>query len=249
MKKMKSKSLWSFLTLSLISICSFIMVSCGGGDDSSDIDIDTTPITLYVGSKSKVNKANSLKSENEFVALVDNQEKSIKGYHVGTTFVKVNEKYRIPVTVKGSYNTYDDLITEWGCSQANIKSKQKQGTLSSKSSSDNLLYEKVGKADIIGYSFENGKLASIIAFVSTTYLNNYTNYIAERYFMLPYEKDAKTYFIGGDALTLDDSKTIVVLEVYNTKYLSCVYMPASKYKSSSKSNINNYVNNFKAEFE
>ena len=42
-------------------------------------------------------------------------------------------------------------------------------------------------------------------------------------------------FLGFDAYTLAQSTTVAALSVYNTDYLSCVYMPTADFKSGAKS--------------
>lgn len=101
----------------------------------------------------------------------------------------------------------------------------------------------MGNADVLMYTFENGKLSGVITMVSTAYTSEYAGYMAERFLMLPYETDANTYFIGADGLELTKANTVVVLEVYNYKYISAVYMPANKYSSSSKARIKEMMRN------
>jgi len=228
--------LWSVFAIMMATTLSVGFASCSSDDD--DKEIDTSPITLYAGNKTILEGANEVVSENSFIAFINN-DKSIEGFHVGETFIKVNGKYRIPLTVKGKYNTHNDPVTNWGCSQSYVKSHQTQGTLSSKSTNEMLVYENVGHADLLGYSFENGKLNGIITMVKTAYTSEYAGYLAERYFMIPYETDDDTYFVGIDALETKDAKTFVMLEIYNATYLSTVYMPFSKASSSanSKSNV------------
>lgn len=230
---MNKKFFLYLMTSIMVIVFSFGLTACGSDDDKDD-DIDTTPITLYTGDKTFVKGATNIESENRFVALI-NSDNSVEGYHVGDTYLRVNGKSRIKVTVKGKFKTYDNPITEWGCSQSHVKSLQSQGTISSKSDGKYLIYENVGHADILAYSFENGKLESIVTMVSTIYTSEYASYMSERFFMIPYENDNDTYFIGVDALEVESANTLAMLQVYSTSYLSAVYMPASKYlKNSSK---------------
>lgn len=221
--------------MATIALLSLGFVSCGSDDD--DDDVNTSPITLYAGDKTAVSGATSIESENEFIVYIGKEDKSVNGFHVGEAFIKVNGKSRIPVTVKGKYHTYDEPVTEWGCSQSYVKSHQNQGTVSSKSDSKNLIFENVGHADVLMYSFEDGKLASIGAIVPTSYTSEFAGYMSERFLMIPYEKDNDTYFVGVDGLEIEKSNTFAMLQVYNYKYLIAVYMPSSKAKSSSSAKI------------
>ena len=233
MNKKDLLKLWAIVMVAMLSVG---FASCSS-DDDDDSQIDTSPITLYAGDKTMVQGATSVESENKFVVWV-NEDKSVEGFHVGETFIKVNGKSRIPVTVKGKYNTYEAPVTEWGCNQAFVKSQQKQGTLSSKSDATSLIYDNVGRAERMLYSFENGKLKSVGTVVSTAYTSEFAGYMSERFFMLPYEKDNDTYFIGIDALEVEKAKTYAMLQVYNYKYLVAIYMSASEASRSSKTKVN-----------
>lgn len=241
---MKKENYLHLLTIMMVAMLSVGFASCGGDDD--DDSIDTSPITLYAGDETSVNGASSIESENEFVVYIGKSDNSVNGFHVGNTFIKVNGKNRIPVTVKGKYHTYDDPVTEWGCSQDYVKSHQKQGTLNtSKSDSKSLIYENVGHADILMYNFENGKLKSIAVLVSTAYTSEYAGYLAERFLMIKLDNSSVDY-AGVDALDVDKAKTYVGLKIYSTSYLMGVYMPASDSKSSSaKISIENRLRSIK----
>lgn len=205
--------------------------SCGS-DDDDDNAIDTSPVTLYAGDKTVIDGASTVESENEFVAYV-NKDLSIEGFHVGETYVKANGKSRVKVTVKGKYKTYDDPVTEWGCSQSVVRSRQTQGTLSSRSDDESLIYMNPGHASAVMYSFENGKLVSVGAVVSTAYTSEYAGYLSERYLMGETTYDGDTYFMGIDAMQLEDANTVVMMQVYSASQLVTVYMPASRANNSS----------------
>ena len=110
---------------------------------------------------------------------------------------------------------------------------QNQGVLSSKSDSQYLIYEDVGKSNaVLMYTFDNGKLKSIGAVVSTSFTSEYATYLSERYLMLPYETNKDTYFIGIDALDVDKANTYVVLQIYDYRTLIAIYMPPSSVKKT-----------------
>ncbi len=207
-------------------------VSCGSDDDDNDnnVGIDTSPVTLTAEqTKTIAGNVNKTVSANEFVAIVNNNV--ITGNHIGETIVTVNGKYNIPVTVIPRYLIMKDPITEWGASKATIKAKQTEGTLS-KEESDMLAYTNCGDASAVGYSFDNGKLSSIVVLVSTSKMTAYTGYLKERFAFYPAQLADYT-FVGMDSYTLDKAKTVVALSVYNANYLACVYMPADKFNSDS----------------
>jgi hypothetical protein len=125
--------------------------------------------------------------------------------------------------------------SKWGCNIDYIKNNQRQGVISSKSTNTLLAYEDAGAASILAYTFENGKLKSIAAVVSTNHASQYASYLSERFLMLPYYKGSDTYFIGADALELENANTVVVMQVYSASQLISIYMPASDYTTSSHS--------------
>lgn len=115
-------------TLILIVALNVGFASCGS-DDKDDVNVNTSPITLYAGDKTTVSGATSIETENEFVAFIGKSDNSVNGWHVGDTYIIVNGKNRIPVSVKGKYHTYNNPVTEWGCSQTHVKNLQTQGIL------------------------------------------------------------------------------------------------------------------------
>lgn len=208
------------------------LTACSGSDDDSGVD--TSAITLYAGDSIAVSGATAITSSDQFVAYVTKQN-HVKGFHIGQTSVTVNGKYNIPVTVKGKYSFYDDPIVNWGCDEAYVKARQTQGTLSSSSTSELLIYENVGSAKYLFYYFENSKLKGVVAMVGTSYALSYENYLLERFIILPYESDSKIYFVGMNAMKLSEATTVDVLTVYNSSYLSNTYMQPTEYDSSSTS--------------
>lgn len=221
------KKYFSITALAIITVFSLTFISCGGDDD--DDVVNKKPIMLYVGEETRVPETTNLESENNFVAFATSNNK-IKGFHVGETFVKTDGNVRIPIIVNWKYKTHDDPVIEWGCSQEYVKSRHKQGTLSSNSDSKNLVYEKAGHADIIAYSFENDKLEAVVTFVSTKWTLEYCNYLVERFLVVPYNYENETYYVLIDALEKENAKTLISLGKYNSNYLSCIY---TKYPVSS----------------
>lgn len=203
----------------------FTFVGCS--DDNEKDNVNTEPISIYVDDTYQVQMditPTTVASENEFVAQIE-MDGIVSGKHVGSTEVSIDGKYIIPVEVKGKIITYDDPVTKWGCDEDFIKSNQKQGKFSK--SDDNLVYEKCGKADLVMYMMENGKLVSSGVVIGSQYASEMGEYLAERYFMIPY--DLGDYTIGGfDAYETKDAKTFVAIKVYSTKYLMVIYMPYDK---------------------
>ena len=139
----------------------------------------------------------------------------------------MNGKYKIPVTVFPLHYLYDDPVCKWGCNMNYVKSHQKQGTINSKSDDSLLIYDNAGGTSLMGYTFENGKLKSVIVLVSTNHMSSLIDYLTERYVIVPYYQGSKTYYIGFDALTKDEANTAIVVEVYSASQISVIYTPAN----------------------
>lgn len=220
--------------LLLMAVTFFGFVACGNDGDEDDNDgIDTSPISLIAGKEKVIQGADTINSSNKFVAY--GSKNTVYAWHVGEANLLVNGKKSISITVLPQYHLYNDPVCEWGCSQDNVKNKQTQGTLSSKSTSESLIYEDAGAASLMIYQFKNGKLTNVGALVSTNYTSQYASFLAERYLMLPYYKGEDTYFVGVDALELEKGNTVAALSVYSAKYLMTIYMPVSEFTRATRS--------------
>lgn len=228
---MRKKSSLYLMAIMMIVMLSVGFASCNSDDDEDD-GISTSPITLYADKTEKIGgNVREMVSDNTFVATVDNN--IVTGMHVGEAIVTVNRKHKIRVSVIPFYHIMDDPITEWGISKATVKARQRQGTLY-KEENDIITYHNCGNAAAVGYTFSNGQLDGVLVLISTSKLDSYVNYLKERYAFYP--KEIRDYtFVGLDSYSLSDAKTAVALSVYSVNYLSCVYMPAQKFNSSSSS--------------
>ena len=234
----KMKKSWSLPTIMMAAMLSVGFASCGSdGDDNNAGGIDTSPISLYAGDKTTITGATDLESENEFVAYISSKDNSIVGYHVGETKVRVNGTKIVPVTVKGKYNLYDAPITEWGCNQSFIKSRQKQGTLSSKSNAEVLIYENAGKSSAMAYMFDNGALKGVGVVISTIYASELGSYFGERFLLLPIKSEDETLY-GIDGLDLATANTVVTVSVKSASSMLVIYMPVPPSGNSSKAKAN-----------
>ena len=227
-----------FFTMLALVMC---LASCSSSD--GDLDVNTSPITLYTGDSIAVSGANSIESADSFVVF--GKKNYVKGFHIGQTSVKVNGKYTIPVTIKGKSTFYDDPIINWGCSQDYIKANQLQGTLSPKSTSELLFYENVGKSTNLGYGFKNGSLVYVGTLVEDAYASDFFNYLLERFFFVPEDDNGRVCFFGVNALKANKATVEDVLEVDkdDASLWINICMPISR--SSSMSKIMNNLENAK----
>lgn len=219
-----------FLWLSLVAVVSFSFIGCGSDDD--DDNVDTTPITLYAGTNKVIQGADTIASSNRFVAYAN--KNTLYGWHVGETSLLVNGKKTISVTVSPKYYLYNDPICNWGCSMEYVKKNQKQGTVNSKSTNQILAYDDAGGASLLAYNFENNKLVSVIAMVSTNHTSALGDYLKERYLLVPQYKGEKSYFAGLDGIDEVNAKTVVLMDLYNTNAWYVYYTPLKN--NSTRSN-------------
>lgn len=225
------KKYFRFTAIAVMAIMSFGVVSCGDDDDN---EIDSSPISFYVGDEKVIEGADTIASANKFVAF--GKGNTVTGYHVGKTTLKVNGKTTIPVTVNAMYHLYDDPISNWGCSVNYVRSNQKQGTINSNSTNEMLMYDDAGGASVLAYNFENGKLKSVLAMVSTNHASTLVDYLLERFIMAPYYKGSETYYVGLDGLDDENTNTAVLMQVYSASYISVFYTSA-KTTASSRSDV------------
>lgn len=220
---MKKKFLCRYLSFTLATLLAFLLVSCNKDEEKEEEVIDTTPISLYVGDQKSIEGATTITSDNEFVAYV--KDLNVYGSHVGATTVQVNGKKTITVNVL-SKNRFlcDDPICNWGCSIDYILENQKEGTLLEQKA-NTLSYKNAGCMTGLIYQFEDNRLKSIAALISTLYTSQFTDYLLERFVMIPYYEGENVRFVGVDALKVDDANTFVSMEVYNVNYLVVIYLP------------------------
>jgi len=230
------KRFWKLFSFTMAALLTSSLVACSKDDEKEKEDpIDTSLIILSSDGETTITGVNAVKSNNEFVAYTKGT--TVHGFHVGETSLIINGKKERPVRVVPVYNLYDGPICNWGCSQSYIKEHQKQGTLSSKSTNTMLGYLNAGAASLLGYTFENGKLTSVMAAVSTNHSSSLASFLAERYLMVPDYDGKDTDFIGMDGLTLAESKTVVLLWLYSKDIWAVAYKPASSLTTRSMSDL------------
>ena len=226
----------SFLSMIMLAVLSLPFICACGSDDDDDA-IDTTPIQIYSNGEKVITGADAITSSNEFVAYTKGNK--VTAFHIGETMLTVNGKYKISLTVKPLYNLYDDPVKKWGCSQAYVKSYQKQGKISSKSTDEMLIYENAGGTTYLAYMFKNGKLSGIAAIVSTNHTSTLAAYLAERYLVITDYEGENTYFYGIDGLTPNTATTVVMTELTNTSTWTTYYVPFTSSNSRETRSIKN----------
>lgn len=196
--------------LSMMTLVAFVatLSSCSSDDDSNSTSLSDQMI--YVGDSTNVGVA--AKSANTFVADVSGQG-YLTGNHVGETTISYKGN-TANVSVRGHYHTLDGVITEWGLTPEEVKSKQANGKLEKTMTLDNgqygMLYTGVGAANGVIYGFNNNKLFMAVAMSRITDSYDITKYVLERFVVLPEKQENGSYY-GINAYDPDLASTIVTI--------------------------------------
>lgn len=207
--------------------------ACSGSDDDNPTP-PTANLSIYVDDSVKVGTGASV--DNKFVAY--SSKGYLYGFHVGETTYTVNGS-TAKVVVKGKYNALD-VVTDWGISPAQLKAKvkAKPETEQTLDNGDYMIaYQKIGRANLLGYIFKNNKLVFVGANSSPTYQEEIVNYLKERYIFSPEQIDDHT-FAGVDGLDEAHIKTYVTVGIEtDNKYdymLQTCFMSTELIKPESK---------------
>lgn len=219
------------VSLLLMAIIGFSVMSCGGDSSDNTPSLNKTSITLYVDETEILTYSGgdcSWWSDNDLIATVDNG--TVTGKHVGETIIHAKDK-TCTVTVKAKYNSYTEPCMEWGASQSRIESLMSGYTLRS-SSSTSLIYEGKGKVVAYGYSFESNALKAS-TFAVSLYNTDLLDFLTERYVVAKVEEESSSeYWVYMASV---DEKMIVGLNVTKTGCI-VVYMPVSSSRGSATRN-------------
>lgn len=204
------KNLWIWSTLIGIALCSMISSCKEDDDDSSSKPLTNLSYTMKYSEKVAFEGETDLKIENPFIASL--KDGYINGNHIGTTTGSYKGKQTISIEVKPMYSYVDYPITDWGCSQATIKSKQPSvWKLQSNSNTTSLTYlQYSGSAVkyITIYTFNNGKLKTSGLLSPVNELTSLSNWLSQKYFMVS-TSSSTIAVTGSDAYDPADSNTIV----------------------------------------
>lgn len=184
-------------------------------------------------------------TNNKFVAVVSSGG-YLLGNHVGETTINYKGS-SAKVTVRGHYHTLDGVITEWGLTPEEVRAQQATGKLEKEGNLDGgqytMLFSNVGAARAVIYGFSNNKLyiSIVLSRLSDSY--DITDYLAERYYVLPEKQQDGSYF-GLDAYDPDLAKTVLTISFqmdnkvdyrFMVSFISKAYYNESS--SSAKRNI------------
>lgn len=214
MKKFNIVSSIAFIFMFTLSF-----ISCSDNDDDDEI-IKFEDIELTAGDSQTIKNGENIvwTSENKLIATVDNG--TVKAVRVGTVKI-TSDKGSFTVTVSPKSRLYNEPYMKWGDSKSTVKSHMSNYDLLSETSTV-CLYKGNGAADFIGYSFENSRLKSSIAYVPTTYLEALVEFLTERYAYVTSTDDIS-------AMISVDGKTIVAVtaqSISSKVYYAVLYTEA-----------------------
>jgi len=222
----------------LLFVLVLALASCSKDDDGDSITVDQTSLEMYSLDTHQITTNQSsptYTSENEYIAKVS-VNGLITARHIGETYIDINGKRKVAVTIDAKYSLYEPLH------DATLTKSQvisKRGTPYSQKDTT-LIYLEPNKetyAEMYTFSSSTGKLESS-AIVYTTYRFLAFNYaLMERYEPITYDED-KYYFYYADALKASDVRLIVVTDLYNLNYCITMYVPkVSTTRSTNESSL------------
>lgn len=227
----------SLIGLILMSSLLISFTSCSG-DSEEPLVVTPKSLSMHFEDTQQLNAdgATSWISNDEFVAKV-NSSGLVTGNHVGKTEIVVSDGNRTTtcdVTITPEYYLYDDPILEWGTSKSIIESSEKHEKATS-SSADVLTYNySFGtNACAMGYSFENGKLKSVMAMMAYSLYLKTGYYLLERYQPIASGNDYDYLLV--DALKPEKCKNAIYFRSYTSgknTYTTVMYMDYSSLSSS-----------------
>ncbi len=164
-------------------------------------------------------------SEDEYHARVT-EGGMITGRCVGNTVVEIRDGHKtaeVAVKVVARENLYETPTLAFGIvSKSDIISLY--GT-PDEETDDVLAYKNYSpSADVLMFNFdERGKLESSLVAVKISYTSNLVDFLLERYIPVHVEATSALFI---DGLTLEEANTTIMLNMFNTSYMSVVYMDA-----------------------
>jgi hypothetical protein len=240
---MKKSELFTLAVIAMLVIVSIGFVSCGNDDEEGSKPLVVSPSSISMkydeSQQLSASGATSWRSENEFVATVD-QNGLVKGNHVGNTDIIVsngNTSGKCSVTIAPKYNYFDMPILNWGTSETSIRNAETHGT--PEKSGDNLLYKYDNRSipAVVMYSFKNGVLNNVLQITGSSYYANAGYFLIERFQPIG---ESQGMYIFIDSMSSDTAHTLVGLDyvtLSSTKYAGITYMekPATLNASSRRS--------------
>lgn len=171
------------LLFSMCIIALFLTVSsCGDEPKANDENV-----TAKAGETFTVG-AGAYSSEEPLIASVSGS--TVTCLRVGKTRIIGEKNYNVEVS--GKYNMFTVPFLKFGSTKEQVKNGMKGAKLENEVS-DGLLYSGIAAEKYIMYIFKNGKLTGSMLMVETSYLNELTGFVKERYVYKASENDVHLY--------------------------------------------------------
>lgn len=228
-----------FCSLALLLLTVF--VGCSKDDDNELVITSSKNIELTYKGTSQINCSDSkatYSSEDEYIAKVS-ESGLITASHIGETYIDVNGKKAIKVTVNPVYTSFIEPQFLFGATKEEVISKVGSDYNSATSSVIGYIPTS-GKVKAYLYLLKDGKVSAVAMTISTAYMESITNFLLERY--IPAALSDENYtalFING--LDLDKTTMIIGEQIYSASLINVLYMPYVATKSRSTEEKQEYI--------
>lgn len=218
--------------------CTMLLSSCSKDEDVSIIIQNENPIVLNHEETIQIKATSTLPltyiSENEYNAKVSTYG-LITANYVGETKIKLtngSEEKIIYVEVEPKYNLYETPCLEWGISKSEVINKY--GSPDAETSQGVGYKSYSSAAPILTFLFDNSqKLMASSVLVKTGHGSTLADFLLERY--MPISVDIDKYNASFvDALTPEQTNTLINITPYNLAYLQVLYVRADTESNKTK---------------
>lgn len=220
----KNPFLVYFLTVLVCVVCSCTK----GNDGDSGITLKSADsVTLHSGETSQIEATSSdtinYSTQNKFNATVS-KTGLIKANYVGKTTINLKNSHgltSVKVAVIPRISLYPEPYIFKGMMKSDVIAKYGQPNATMSSAIAYTAYS--AKAPILMYTFnQDGSVMGASVTVSTTYTEDLSQHMAERYFLYKTEGSTFTYING-----LSSNLTLwIILKLYNTNTWLVSYIPS-----------------------
>lgn len=225
-----------FFAVTFLSLSTF--VACSSDDDEDKMEItSSTNVELTSQKTSQIvcsDAKATYQSEDEYVASVSDKGLITAG-RIGETYIDVNGKKSVKVTVTPVYTQYVEPLFMFGSTKNELIAKA--GSDYKSTDGKSIYYmPTTGRVKIYLYIIEDDKVTSAAMAVSTTYLESLTSFLLERYVPATFTDDDYTA-IFMNALTVEKTTMVVAETVYSSSLMLVSYAPYSGTKTKAGSVI------------
>ena len=231
---MKNMKRFLFYVTAIVSLTLFAACSKEDGDgfnitSSKSVELTSQKTAQIECSDPKATYA----SENGYVAAVS-ETGLITGKRIGETYIDVNGRKSIKVSVTPVYTQFSEPQFLFGATKDEVYAKV--GTNYSLSNETGIAYTTTNDR-VRGYLYllKDGKVSSVVMVVSSSYFSSLTDFLLERYAPATFsEEDYTVLYVN--ALTADKITMIIGEQVYSASIIDVAYLPYTNSKSRSVTN-------------